>query len=160
MENRWIIKTREDENGDLVIDLPEDMLEQVGWKEGDTIDFKIQEDGSAIMEKVNKEETQLVLVECISQFRQSYLVEVPIGIDDYGNDKALWALDTVTMEEAKEFSQAHLGEVIVSHRVISEEDALELARTDNDYIRNSWDDATIKKNFFTPWENKDAKSSD
>ena len=112
------------------------------------------------MEKVNKEETQLVLVECISQFRQRYLVEVPVGIDDYGNDKALWALDTVTMEEAKEFSQAHLGEVIVSHRVISEEDALELARTDNDYIRNSWDDATIKKNFFTPWENKDAKSSD
>jgi antitoxin component of MazEF toxin-antitoxin module len=158
MENRWIIKTREDENGDLVIDLPEDMLEQVGWKEGDTIDFKVQEDGSAIMEKVNKEETQLVLVECISQFRERYLVEVPVGIDDQGNDKALWALDTVTMEEAKEFSQQHLGEVIVSHRVISEKEALKLARSDNDYVAN-WDDENIKKNFFTPWENKDAEDS-
>lgn len=158
MENRWVIKTREDENGDLVIDLPEDMLEQVGWKEGDTIDFKVQEDGSAIMEKVNKEETQLVLVECISQFRERYLVEVPVGVDDYGNDKALWALDTVTMDEAKEFSQQHLGEVIVSHRVISEEEALKLARSDNDYVA-SWDDEIIKKNFFTPWENKDAEDS-
>ena len=56
----------------------------------------------------NKEETQLVLVECVSTFRQRYMVEVPVGTDDYGNDKTLWALDTVTMQEAKEFSQEYL----------------------------------------------------
>ena len=159
MKNSWTVETKEDENGDLVFDLPEDLLRQVGWKEGDTIDFKIQEDGSAIMEKVNKEEMQLVLVECVSQFRERYLVEVPKGVDDFGNDKALWALDTVTMEEAKEFSQLHLGETIVSHRVISEEEALALARSDNDYV-TSWDDATVKQNFFTPWERNNDESSD
>jgi predicted RNA-binding Zn-ribbon protein involved in translation (DUF1610 family) len=30
------------------------------------------------------------------------MVEVPKGTDNYGKDKSLWALDTVTMEEAKE----------------------------------------------------------
>ena len=43
------------------------------------------------------EETQLVLVECVSMFRMRYLVEVPVGIDSYGNDKKDWALDTVSM---------------------------------------------------------------
>ena len=96
----------------------------------------------------NKEETQLVLVECVSTFRQRYMVEVPIGTDDYGNDKTLWALDTVTMQEAKEFSQEYLGEQIVSHRVVTYDEALTLCDKDNDYTV-SWDTETKVKNFFT-----------
>ena len=96
----------------------------------------------------NKEETQLVLVECVSTFRQRYMVEVPVGTDDYGNDKTLWALDTVTMQEAKEFSQEYLGEQIVSHRVVTYDEALSLCDKDNDYVV-SWDIETKVKKFFT-----------
>lgn len=78
-----------------------------------------------------KEKTQLVLVETISQFRMRYVVEVPEGIDNYGNDKALWALDTVTMEEGVEFSQKWLGETIVSHRVIDKAEAVHLFAEDD-----------------------------
>jgi bifunctional ADP-heptose synthase (sugar kinase/adenylyltransferase) len=94
------------------------------------------------------EETQLVLVECVSMFRMRYLVEVPVGIDSYGNDKKDWALDTVSMEEAKEFSQKHIGETIVSSRVISKEEALTLCDQDNDYSR-SWPEEQKIKQFFT-----------
>ena len=96
----------------------------------------------------NKEETQLVLVECVSTFRQRYMVEVPVGTDDYGNDKTLWALDTVTMQEAKEFSQEYLGEQIVSHRVVTYDEALSLCDKDNDYTV-LWDNDTKVKTFFT-----------
>ena len=95
-------------------------------------------------------QTQLVLVEAIQSFRIRYVVEVPVGIDDYGNDKSLWALDTVTMNEAEEFSQLALPEIIVSHRVISAEEALVLCDQDNDYTA-SWDDALKIKTFITPF---------
>jgi hypothetical protein len=94
------------------------------------------------------EETQLVLVECVSMFRMRYLVEVPVGIDSYGNDKKDWALDTVSMEEAKEFSQQHIGETIVSSRVISKEEALTLCDQDNDYAK-SWPEEKKIEQFFT-----------
>jgi hypothetical protein len=97
-----------------------------------------------------KTETQWVLVECISTFRERYMVQVPVGIDDQGNDKSLWALDTVTMNEAKEFSQEHLGEQIVSHRVVTKEDALALCDVDNDYTRE-WTADQKLNSFFTPW---------
>ena len=96
----------------------------------------------------NKEETQWVLVECVSTFRNRYMVEVPVGTDDYDNDKTLWALDTVTMQGAKEFSQEYLGEQIVSHRVVTYDEALSLCDKDNDYVV-SWDTETKVKNFFT-----------
>ena len=96
----------------------------------------------------NKEETQWVLVECVSTFRNRYMVEVPVGTDNYDNDKTLWALDTVTMQAAKEFSQEYLGEQIVSHRVVTYAEALSLCDKDNDYVV-SWDTDTKVKNFFT-----------
>jgi len=94
------------------------------------------------------EKTQLVLVECVSMFRMRYLVEVPIGTDKYGHDKKEWALDTVSMEEAKEFSQKHIGETIVSSRVISKEEALVLCDQDNDYAIN-WPEEQKIGQFFT-----------
>ena len=96
-------------------------------------------------------ETQWVLVECVNTFRQRYMVEVPVGIDDHGNDKAEWALDTVTMQEAEEFSQEYLGETIVSHRVVTKEEALAICDKDNDYTK-SWDEEHKLKTFFTPWK--------
>lgn len=100
-------------------------------------------------------ETQLVLVECVSTFRVRYMVEVPVGTDDQGNDKSLWALDTVTMNEAQEFSQEYLGEQIVSHRVVSKEEALALCDIDNHYAADSWTEEHKVKTYFTPWKEQE-----
>ena len=142
----WTINLEEDpETGDLILPLNDDILEQTGWKTGDTIDWTDNKDGSWTMKKI---ETQWVLVEAVSMFRERYMVEVPVGVDMYGKDKTLWALDTVTMGEAKEFSQEHLGETIVTHRVVTEEEALELCDKDNDYVKK-WSDELKIQNFFT-----------
>jgi hypothetical protein len=61
-----------------------------------------------------------------------YVVEVPEG-------KKEWALDTVTMNEADEFSQEHLGETIVSHRVITNEEYLKIFDEDNAYLKD-WEE--------------------
>ena len=92
------------------------------------------------------EETQLVLVECIHQYRMRYVVEVPFGHAD-------WALDTVTMEEAKEFSQLSLGETIVSHRVVSRDQVLKLCDDDNDYCSSWTDEAKLEA--FVTYDNED-----
>jgi len=55
----------------------------------------------------------LFVVETISQFRTRYVIEC---------QEAEHAEDTVTMEEADEFSQMHLGETILSTREITYED--------------------------------------
>ena len=142
----WTINLEEDpETGDLILPLNDDILEQTGWKTGDSIDWIDNKDGSWTMKKI---ETQWVLVEAVSMFRERYMVEVPVGVDRYGKDKADWALDTVTLEEAKEFSQEHLGETIVSHRVITKEDALALCDKDNAYCL-SWTEEMKMNSFFT-----------
>jgi hypothetical protein len=83
-----------------------------------------------------------VLVEAVSQFRMRYMVEVP-------EENPEWALDTVTMNEGKEFSQEWLGEVIVSHRVMpTQEDALALCDVDNDYC-SGWTEEQKLNAFFT-----------
>lgn len=87
------------------------------------------------------EHTELVLVETVSMFRMRYVVEVP-------KDKSWWALDTVTMNEAKEFSQKHLDETIVSHRVITKDEALSMCDTDNEYAK-SWDEDKKIQTFVT-----------
>jgi hypothetical protein len=142
----WTINLEEDpETGDLILPLNDDILEKAGWKTGDSIDWTDNKDGSWTMKKI---ETQWVLVETVSMFRERYMVEVPIGVDMYGKDKAEWALDTVTMEEAKEFSQQHLGQTIVSHRVVTKEEALALCDKENDYAKK-WNDELKVKTFFT-----------
>ena len=142
----WTISLEEDpETGDLILPLNDDILEQTGWKTGDSIDWIDNKDGSWTMKKI---ETQWVLVETVSMFRERYMVEVPVGVDMYGKDKAEWALDTVTMEEAKEFSQQHLGQTIVSHRVVTKEEALALCDKENDYAKK-WNDELKIKTFFT-----------
>ncbi len=82
-----------------------------------------------------------VLVDTISQYRMRYLVEAP-------DDHLEYALDTVTMEEAKEFSQEWLGETIFSHRIVSEKEALQIFDKDNSYLKN-WTDEKKKVAGFT-----------
>jgi hypothetical protein len=128
-----IVELIEDENGDLILPLGDELCNEVGWKVGDTIEWIDNGDGSWTMRKKEMEK-ELVLVECVSTFRMRYVVEVPKG-------KKEWAMDTVVMNEAEEMSQEHLGEQIVSHRVISEDEFLRTFDEDNDYL-SRWDKET------------------
>ena len=155
MNKKFTVILEEDpETKDLIMPLPDGRCDELGWAIGDSLDWSASPNGSFLL---SKKQTQWVLVECVSTFRQRYMVEVPVGTDDYGKDKTLWALDTVTMEEAKEFSQEHIGEQIVSHRVVSKKEALELCDQDNDYTK-SWDKETKMKNFFTSLEEQNGNT--
>lgn len=49
-----IIKPYEDpETGDLIIDIPNELIEELGWEVGDTIVYEPHEDGSIIVRKQN-----------------------------------------------------------------------------------------------------------
>lgn len=135
-----IITLETDENGDLVLPLGDELCNEVGWKIGDTIEWIDNEDGTWTLRK-KEMKTEMVLVECVSTFRMRYVVEVPIGKKD-------WALDTVTMNEAEEFSQEHIGEQIVSHRVIDNEEYLRIFNEDNAYLSQWTEDQKFK--FVTP----------
>jgi len=139
MNKHWIIDVQEDPaTGDAILEFPPEAMAQAGWKEGDTLDWNDNEDGTFTL---TKKETQWVLVEAISTFRERYMVEVPMG-------KSKWALDTVTMQEAKEFSQQYIGEQIISHRVVTKKEALEICDIDNDYCK-SWNNKNKINCFFT-----------
>lgn len=129
-------------DGSFYVELDDELLAQAGLENGDTVKWEtIPGTNSASFKKVKSEEFEWVLVDAISQFRQRYCVQVPKG-------KTEWALDTVTMEEAKEFSQEHLGETIFSHRVVSEEEALKVFDQDNGYLAG-WDKETKMRSGFT-----------
>lgn len=82
-----------------------------------------------------------VMVETVSQFRMRYMVQTPVDHPEY-------ALDTVACAEAKEFSQDWVGETIMSHRILTEQEALEQCNKDNDYCK-SWSDDQKINAFFT-----------
>lgn len=141
MSKTYTIDVQERDDGELFIELPQEVLNEAGWKIGDRIKWTESNNGSFTLTKAD---TEWVLVECVSTFRQRYMVEVPRGRD-------AWALDTVVMQEAKEFSQKHLDETIVSHRVVPYDEAIKLCRADNDYTGN-WSDEKVEETFFTPHE--------
>jgi hypothetical protein len=89
---------------------------------------------------------KLVMVDCLSQFRIRYCVEVEDDIDH--------ALDEVVMEydnlQFHEFSQEHLlpSPIFVSHREISKEEYLRMFNEDNNYLRDWTEEQKLR------WINK------
>lgn len=139
-QKSWIVELVEDpETKDLILPLGNEIIAEVGWQTGDTIEWIDNHDGSWTMKK--KEELEWVLVECSHVFRMRYMVQVPKG-------KSEWALDTVVCEDAKEFSQEFIGQQIMSHRVVSEDEAIAICDVDNDYCKN-WTREQKIKTFFT-----------
>ena len=126
-----IVKLLEDKNGDLLLPLDEKTLEVAGLKIGDAIEWVDNHDGSFTLAKKTK--TKIIMVEAISSYRMRYAIEIPADADES------WAKDTVTMQEANEFSQEWLGETITSSREISQVEFLTQFRKDNEYLA-SWDD--------------------
>jgi hypothetical protein len=75
------------------------------------------------------------LVEAISMFRMRYVVEC---------DSPEHAKDTVSMNEAGEFSQLHIDEMITSTREIDDAEYLRLFDEDNDYLKSWSEDQKFK----------------
>ena len=102
--------------------------------------------------------SKYVMIDAISQFRMRYVVEVPddVGEELYFKDGTRsfpitpeeYAMDTVVCEDAKEFTQKHLGETIVSAREVTIEEAVAQFRKDEPMFE--WDDEIIIKNAITP----------
>jgi len=136
----WTVVLEEDpETGDLILPLNDEILKECNLKEGDDVEWIDNKDGTWTMKKKTK--NVWVMVEAVSQFRMRYMVEVP-------EDHPEYALDTVVMNEAKEFSQEHLGETIVSHRVVSMDEAIKICDVDNDYC-SKWNNEQKMNAFFT-----------
>jgi hypothetical protein len=51
----WTLNVEEanDGSGDAILNFPPDLLEQAGWKEGDTLNWIDQKDGSWLLKKVD-----------------------------------------------------------------------------------------------------------
>lgn len=81
---------------------------------------------------------QYVMVTAVSTFRQRYCIPMDQLQEENTNVTVdpLWALDAVTCNDVNEFSSEHIGEIIVDHDVMSEEDVLSLFDRDNDYLKN------------------------
>lgn len=126
MSKSWTLDVQKTDDGEFFIELNDEILAESGFKVGDDIEWIDNKDGSFTLKKSDK---VWVMVETVSTFRNRYVVQAPAEHPEY-------ALDTVTCEKAKEFSQKWLGETIVSHRVISNDDAIEQFDIDNQYIKH------------------------
>lgn len=93
-----------------------------------------------------------VVVTTVASFRHRYVIPVDelqkLNPDDPVDPK--WALDCVTMEEVKEFSQMHLGEQIIDANVLSETSVMNLFESDNSYL-SSWDE-DYKRAWIRHWK--------
>lgn len=126
MSKSWTLDVQKTDDGEFFIELNDEILAESGFKVGDDIQWIDNKDGSFTLKKSDK---VWVMVETVSTFRNRYVVQAPAEHPEY-------ALDTVACEKAKEFSQKWLGETIVSHRVISNDDAIEQFDIDNQYIKH------------------------
>jgi len=86
--------------------------------------------------------TKFIMVEAISQHRVRYVVELNDDEpNDYAEDQFIYREDD---PEFHEFSQQHLGNIIVSHREISKDDYLLMFDEDNDYLASWSEDQKFK----------------
>lgn len=52
MSNKYTVEVQEDKNGDLFIEFPAELLNQVGWHEDTLIEWLIGDDGSVTIKEV------------------------------------------------------------------------------------------------------------
>jgi bifunctional DNA-binding transcriptional regulator/antitoxin component of YhaV-PrlF toxin-antitoxin module len=55
MSKSWLIQIEEtqDESGDGILTFPLDLLDEIGWKEGDELIWNIRENGTVSLSKKN-----------------------------------------------------------------------------------------------------------
>ncbi len=78
-----------------------------------------------------------VMVDTISTYRMRYAISME-ELKKQNTESIVdteWAIDCVTCEEVEEFSQLYLGEQIIEHKVVDEEEMLRMFDNDNDYLK-------------------------
>jgi hypothetical protein len=106
------------------------------------------------MEENIMSEERYVVVTSVSQFRVRHAIPMS-RLQEMNPNMPVdpeWANDAVTMNEAKEFSQTHLGDTILDTFVLDEERVLQLFDRDNDYL-SEWDKEK-KLNYIDDWKEK------
>jgi hypothetical protein len=96
---------------------------------------------------------QYVVVDTVYTFAHKYVIplsELQNQNPEMPVDPA-WALDMVTCDDIGEFSQHGLGEHILDHNVVSEEEVLELFDKHNEGLEN-WSVAQ-KLQYIKTWQN-------
>ena len=98
-----------------------------------------------------------VKVECVSTFRQTYMIPWD-GLQETNPDVKLnealakeWASDTVTCEQCNEFSQKYLGEQISSVDIITEDEMIAAFDKDNPLLISEWS-REKKIDFVSKWD--------
>jgi bifunctional DNA-binding transcriptional regulator/antitoxin component of YhaV-PrlF toxin-antitoxin module len=51
---RYILEVQEDQDGELFIELPDEVIEDLGWQEGDVLNWDVRGEG-IILSRVNDE---------------------------------------------------------------------------------------------------------
>lgn len=54
MKNSWILDVKEAEDGEPYIELPDELIDALGWKEGDTVHWQDNGDGTWSLSKKDK----------------------------------------------------------------------------------------------------------
>lgn len=55
--NTWIVTVEQDENGELLLPFPPDLLSQMGWSEGTDLFWIDNENGTFSLEEKKKDES-------------------------------------------------------------------------------------------------------
>ena len=137
------VKLKKDKSGNMILPLGDEVMKEVGWDIGDTIEWSDNGDGSWTMSK--KVKTKLVLVDTVSSFRIRYVVEVP---EDASEEIAH---DFVLNGDPKELSQVHTKEEVVGSRVVTDKQYLKVFDSDNEYL-SSWTDEMKLDKFINRWD--------
>lgn len=107
---------------DVAIELPQEIIDSLSLKEGDSLKWTVRDDGSILLTKVGAKK---VLVETVRMFRMRYIIDV-----DVDQDPSV-VVDELLMNEPEEFTQRCIDEVVVSYREVSEEEIQRIYREDN-----------------------------
>ena len=54
MSKRFTVTIEEDEFGDLVLPIPDEVCEELGWEVGDDLEYEILDDETFSLKKVNE----------------------------------------------------------------------------------------------------------
>lgn len=110
-QNSWTVEVQANQD-DYYIELPDDLLKQVGWDVDDVIVWEAQDNGSYVLSK--KEEEKIYIVETITITKHAYAVK---------GKCAEHALDSVVMGDVEEFGQKYIDENVVStHELKNQEE--------------------------------------
>lgn len=100
--------------------------------------------------------SKIVLVETVSTFRHVYAVRLPDDEPvDWAIEDVLYNIDSAD-SKISEVSQNHVAENIFDHRVVTEEEYLELFDRDNHYLSN-WPKEKKLEFIYDSLKNREAK---